>query len=81
MRTNYRKVPPYMTKAGVQIGLLYQEPFEARMDEDGFALQRALLSQKHKNVNNPYITIDLVIVAVCVVTLIGLIIGGFYGFI
>ena len=81
MKTNYRKVPPYMTKAGIQIGLLHQEPFEPRMDQDGFALQRALLSQKNKNVNNPYITIDLVIVAVCVVALISLIIGGFYGFI
>jgi len=83
METNYkkfRKVPPYMTKTGVQIGLLYQEPFEARIDEDGFALQRALLRQKH-NVNEPYVMIDAVIVAVCVVTLIALIIGGFYGFI
>jgi hypothetical protein len=84
METNYkkfRKVPPYMTKTGVQIGLLYQEPFEARIDEDGFALQRALLRQKHKDVNKPYVIIDSVIVAVCVVTLIVLIMGGFYGFI
>jgi len=84
METNYkkfRKVPPYMTKTGVQIGLLYQEPFEARIDEDGFALQRALLRQKHKDVNEPYVIIDSVIVVVCVVTLIVLIMGGFYGFI
>jgi len=70
-----------MTKTGVQIGLLYQEPFEARMDKDSFALQKALLLHKHKNVNSPYITIDVVIVAVSIVTLIGLIIGGFYGLI
>ena len=83
METNYkkfRKVPPYMTKAGIQIGLLYQEPFEPRMDKDGFALQRALLKQKH-NVNEPYVTIDGVIVAVCVVLLIAFIVGAFYGFI
>lgn len=77
----YRKVPPYMTKTGVQIGLLYQEPFEKRMDQDGFALQKALLAHKYKDVNRPYITIDVTIVAVCVVTLIALIVGGFYGLI
>jgi hypothetical protein len=79
MKANYRKVPPYMTKAGVQIGLLYQEPFEDRMDKDGYALQRALLSQKYKTVNKPYLVIDVVIVALSVVALIGIVIGVLYG--
>ena len=83
METNYkklRKVPPYMTKTGVQIGLLHQDPFETRMDEDGFALQRALLGQKQKVVNRPYANIDFVIYIVCVLTLIAFIVGGIYGF-
>ena len=79
MKANYRKVPPYMTKAGVQIGLLYQEPFEARMDKDGYALQKALLSQRYENVNKPYLVIDVVIVALSVVALTGIMIGVLYG--
>lgn len=42
----YRQVPPYMTKTGVQIGLLHQEPFEVVVEEDAFNLQSAFL-QKH----------------------------------
>jgi hypothetical protein len=75
----YRKTPPYMTKAGIKIGLLYQEPFEARIDKDAYKLQRALLAQKHKPVNRFQLTPDMLVVIVCVIILIGFIIGGFYG--
>ena len=75
----YRKVPPYMTKAGIKIGLLYQEPFEARIDKDAYKLQRALLARKYKHVNRFQLTSDTLVVIVCVVILIGFIIGGFYG--
>lgn len=40
---HYRKTPPYMTKTGVQIGLLYQEPFEVVVDDDAFNVQGAYL--------------------------------------
>ena len=82
METNYkkfRKVPPYMTKTGIQIGLLYQEPFEVRMDKDAYKLQRALLSQRYKSVNRMYMTVDALIVVLSVMALIGIIIGGIYG--
>jgi len=75
----YRKTPPYMTKAGIKIGLLYQEPFEARIDKDAYKLQRALLAQKYKPVNRFQLTPDMLVVIVCVIILIGFIIGGFYG--
>lgn len=75
----FRKVPPYMTKTGVKIGLLYQEPFEARIDKDAYKLQEALLTQKHKPVNRSQLTPDMLVVVVCVVILIGFVIGGFYG--
>jgi hypothetical protein len=83
METNYkkfRKVPPYMTKTGVQIGLLYQEPFEVHMDKDAYRLQRALLSERYKSVNRMYMTIDAFIVVLSVITLFGIILGGIYGF-
>ena len=75
----FRKVPPYMTKTGIKIGLLYQEPFEARIDKDAYKLQRALLAQKYKSVNRFQLTSDMLVVIVCVIILIGFIIGGFYG--
>ena len=77
----YRKTPPYMTKAGIKIGLLYQEPFEARIDKDAYRLQEALLARKHKAVKRFQITPDMLIVIVSVITLIGFIVGGFYGLI
>jgi len=82
MKTNYnkyRKTPPYMTKTGVQIGLLYQEPFETRIDKDAYKLQRALLSQRYKSVNRMYMTVDSLIVLMSVIALIGIVIGGIYG--
>ena len=45
-KKNYRKVPPYMTKTGIQIGLLYQEPFETRASKDADAFQQAILEKK-----------------------------------
>jgi len=83
MKTNYkkyRKTPPYMTKAGIQIGLLYQEPFEARMGRDEYAWQETFLAQRYKPVNTETLFIDKVIVAICVIALVGIILGGFYGF-
>ena len=77
----FRKVPPYMTKAGIKIGLLYQEPFEARIDKDAYRLQEALLARKYKAVKRFQITPDMLIVIVSVITLIGFIVGGFYGLI
>lgn len=83
MKTNYkkyRKTPPYMTKAGIQIGLLYQEPFEARMGRDEYAWQETFLAQRYKPVNTNTLFIDKVIVAICVLGLIGIVLGGIYGF-
>jgi hypothetical protein len=74
----YRKTPPYMTKAGVQIGLLYQEPFETRASKDADAFQRVVLEKKLYKPKSP-ITIDWLIVAVSVVGLIGIVFGGIYG--
>jgi hypothetical protein len=42
----FRKVPPYMTKAGVKIGLLYQEPFETRASKDADAFQQSCFRKK-----------------------------------
>lgn len=81
MKANYRKVPPYMTKAGVQIGLLHQEPFETRIDKDAYKLQKRLLAQRYKPVKKFFISIDEWIIIVCVITLIGMVLGGIYGFI
>ena len=81
MKKNYRSVPPYMTKTGIQIGLLYQEPFEARMGRDEYAWQETFLAQRYKPVKTNTLFVDSVIVATCVVLLIGIVIGGFYGLI
>jgi hypothetical protein len=81
MKTNekrYRKTPPYMTKTGIQIGLLYQEPFETRASKDADALQQALL-EKRLYKQKSFITIDWVIVAISVVGLLAIIFGGLYG--
>jgi len=84
METNYkklRKVPPYMTKTGVKIGLIYQEPFEARIDKDAYKLQRSLLSKRFNRVKKFYLTIDSLIVILSVVSLVGIAIGVIYGLI
>lgn len=75
----YRKTPPYMTKTGVQIGLLYQEPFETRASKDADALQQALLEKRLYKPKN-YITVDWLIVAISVVGLFAIMFGGLYGF-
>lgn len=76
---NYRKTPPYMTKTGIQIGLLYQEPFETRASKDADALQQALL-EKRLYKPKEHITVDWVIVAISVVGLLIIVFGGLYGF-
>ena len=81
METNekrYRKVPPYMTKAGVQIGLLYQEPFETRASKDADAFQRVVLEKKLYK-QKSFITVDFLIVAISVLGLIVIVFGGIYG--
>lgn len=81
MKTNekkYRKTPPYMTKTGIQIGLLYQEPFETRASKDADALQQALL-EKRLYKPKERITVDWVIVAISIVGLALIVIGGLYG--
>lgn len=75
MKQHYRKIPPYMTKAGVQIGLLYQEPFETRIDKDAYRLQEALLRKKLYRPRKFVLTPDSLIVIVSVITLIGILIG------
>ena len=77
-KKNYRKVPPYMTKTGIQIGLLYQEPFETRASKDADALQEVLLTKRLYKPKQ-HITVDWVIVAISVVGLALIIIGGVYG--
>lgn len=78
MKTNHRKVPPYMTKTGVQIGLLHQEPFETRASKDADTLQQVLL-EKRLYKPKQHITVDWLIVAISVVGLLAIIIGGIYG--
>ena len=81
MKTNekrYRKTPPYMTKTGIQIGLLYQEPFETRASKDADALQQVLL-EKRLYKQKSFITIDWLIVAISVIGLLAIIFGGLYG--
>jgi len=80
MKKNYRSVPPYMTKTGIQIGLLYQEPFEARMGRDEYAWQETFLAQRYKLVNNNTFFIDKLIVAISVIGLVGIVLGSIYGF-
>lgn len=74
----YRKTPPYMTKTGVQIGLLYQEPFETRASKDADVLQQVVLNKRLYK-QKSFITIDWLIVAISVVSLLAIAIGGFYG--
>jgi len=74
----FKKVPPYMTKAGVQIGLLYQEPFETRASKDADAFQRVVLEKKLYK-QKSFITVDFLIVAISVVGLIVIVFGGIYG--
>jgi len=76
---HYRKTPPYMTKTGIKIGLLYQEPFETRASKDADALQQALL-EKRLYKPKGHITIDWLIVAISVAGLFAIIFGGLYGF-
>lgn len=81
MKTNekrYRKTPPYMTKTGIQIGLLYQEPFETRASKDADALQQVLL-EKRLYKQKSFITVDLIIVVISVIGLLAIIFGGLYG--
>jgi len=81
METNYkkfRKVPPYMTKTGVKIGLLYQEPFESRMDKDEYKLQEALLKKKTFKYRDPIHYGDLAIGIVSVIGIIAIVVLGFY---
>ena len=70
----YRKVPPYMTKTGVQIGLLYTEPFETRIDKDAYRFQEALLSKRLEDKMDYEPPIHYGDLAVGVVSVIGLII-------
>ena len=78
MKQHYRKVPPYMTKTGIQIGLLYQEPFETRASKDADALQQVIL-EKRLYKPGKTITIDLMIVVISVAGLAAIVIGGIYG--
>lgn len=79
MKQNYRKTPPYMTKTGVQIGLLHQEPFEVRASKDADALQEALLNKKLYKPKT-YINADLIIVVISVAGIFVILFGGLYGF-
>ena len=76
----YRKTPPYMTKTGVQIGLLYQEPFETRASKDADVLQQVVLNKRLYK-QKSFITVDWLIVAISVVGLLAIAIGGFYGWV
>ena len=67
-KKHYRKVPPYMTKTGIQIGLLYQEPFETRSSKDADAFQLAMLEKRLYKPKN-HINVDWVIVFISVVAL------------
>lgn len=78
MKQNYRKTPPYMTKTGVQIGLLHQEPFEVRASKDADALQEALLNKKLYKPKT-YINTDLIIVVISVAGIFVILFGGLYG--
>jgi hypothetical protein len=67
-----------MTKTGIQIGLLYQEPFETRASKDADALQQVILEKRLYRPGKT-ITIDLMIVVISVAGLAAIIIGGIYG--
>lgn len=78
MKKQYRRVPPYMTKTGLQIGLLYQEPFEARMGRDEYAWQETFLAQRYKPVKDKSLFIDTVIGVLCVTLLAAIVVGVYY---
>lgn len=78
MKQHYRKTPPYMTKTGIQIGLLYQEPFETRASKDADALQQVLLEKRLYKLKK-HITVDWLIVAISIVGLASILLGGLYG--
>jgi hypothetical protein len=78
MKQHYRKTPPYMTKTGIQIGLLYQEPFETRASKDADALQQVLLEKRLYKLKK-HITVDWLIVAISIVGLASILLGGIYG--
>ena len=67
-----------MTKTGIQIGLLYQEPFETRASKDADALQQVLLEKRLYKPRKP-ITVDFLIVAISVIGLFVILFGGLYG--
>lgn len=67
-----------MTKTGIQIGLLYQEPFETRASKDADALQQVVLEKRLYKLKK-HITVDWLIVAISVVGLASIILGGIYG--
>lgn len=78
MKQHYRKTPPYMTKTGIQIGLLYQEPFETRASKDADALQQVVLEKRLYKLKK-HIKVDWLIVAISIVGLASIILGGIYG--
>lgn len=65
-----------MTKTGIQIGLLYTEPFETRIDKDAYRLQEALLSKKANTYKPPIHYGDLAVGVVSVILFIALILMG-----
>lgn len=67
-----------MTKTGIQIGLLYQEPFETRASKDADALQQVLL-EKRLYKPKSFITVDWLIVAISILGIVAIVIGGIYG--
>jgi hypothetical protein len=73
MKRHYRKVPPYMTKTGIQIGLLHQEPFESRLDKDAQRLQKSLLKKKIYKYKEPIHYGDLFVIIVSAIGIIVLI--------
>jgi hypothetical protein len=68
-----------MTKTGIQIGLLYQEPFETRASKDADAFQQVML-EKRLYKPKSHITVDWLIVAISVVGLLAIVFGGIYGY-
>lgn len=77
-KKQYRKTPPYMTKTGIQIGLLYEEPFETRASKDADALQQVLLEKRLYKLKS-HITVDWLIVAISILGIVAIVIGGLYG--
>ena len=48
--------PPYTTKSGLQIGLLYQPPLRLHHDRDARLLQDALLNTREAGAMERFIT-------------------------